>query len=445
MMTDTVDLFANLPTPEARVVAGSATTEARVLRPNRDQLQLRPSDLESLLAEDHPARLVWAYVERQDLSPLYAPIKAVAGGSGRSAIAPEILLALWLYATLEGVGSARALARLCDAHDAYRWLCGGVRVNYHTLSDFRVGQVAYLDRLLTANVASLLACGAVKMKRVAQDGMRVRAYAGAASFRRREKLKACHEDARLQVEALKRELQDDPEASHRRLQAARERAAREREQRVAAALAQLPKVEKLKEKKGKSPSEARASTTDVEASVMKMADGGYRPAYNAQMATDAQTQVIVGVDVVSTGSDLGQLAPMVQQIEERYGQCPEQMLVDGGFAKQEDITKVGGRTQVYAPVQKPKDPSRDPHQGLPKDSPEVAEWRARMGTEEAKQIYKDRAATAECVNAIARNRGLQRFNVRGLAKVKSVLLLYVLAHNLMRMAALAPALVGLAA
>ncbi|WP_422561040.1 transposase, partial [Parvibaculum sedimenti] len=214
MMAKVGELFEDLPIPEP-VVKAAVVSPARVLMPNRKQVELRPSDLESLLAEDHTARLVWGYVERQDLSALYRQIKALEGGSGRSAIAPEILLSLWLYATLEGVGSARALARLCESHDAYRWLCGGVRVNHHTLSDFRVGQGDFLDQLLTANVASLLACGAVTMKRVAQDGMRVRAHAGAASFRRKARLQEFHDQARQQVDALKREIADDPDATNR--------------------------------------------------------------------------------------------------------------------------------------------------------------------------------------------------------------------------------------
>ncbi|AJE21943.1 IS1182-like element ISAzch1 family transposase [Azotobacter chroococcum] len=435
------ELFDDLPIPEARP-APPLKAAARVRHPNRDQIELRPSDLESLLSEDHPARLVWGYVERQDLSPLYAGIKAVDGACGRSAIAPEILLALWLYATLEGVGSARALARLCEAHDAYRWLCGGVQVNHHTLSDFRVGQGAFLDRLLTANVASLLATGAVTMKRVAQDGMRVRAHAGAASFRRKERLQQFHMQARQQVEALKREVRDDPAATERRQQAARERAAREREERIAKALAQLPKVEKIKQAQGKPVTSARVSTTDAEACVMKMPDGGFRPAYNMQLATDTASQVIVGVDVVTRGSDLGQLAPMVEQLDERYERRPQEMLVDGGFAKHDDIERLAPTTTVYAPPPKPRDATRDPHAALPDDSETIAAWRERMGTEAAKAIYKERAATAECVNALARNRGLQRFNVCGLDKVKSVLLWYALAHNLMRMLKLAPGLLG---
>ena len=413
---------------------------ARVLRPNRNQLELRPSDLESLLAEDHPARLVWAYVERQDLSALYAGIKAVEGGAGRSAIAPEVLVSLWLYATLEGIGSARALARLCEAHDAYRWLCGGVRLNHHTLSDFRVGHGDALDQLLTANVASLLATRAVTMTRVAQDGMRVRAHAGAASFRRRERLQQHHEDALRQVEQLKREVHDDPDATNRRQQAARQRAAREREERIAQALQRLPALEKMKVRKGKPADTARASTTDPEASVMKMADGGFRPAYNIQLATDTASQVIVGVEVSTNGSDYGQLVPMVEQIEQRHGQRPAEMLVDGGYAKAEDIETLAPGTTVYAPVQPGRNGDRDPHAPRSVDSADVAAWRQRMGTDEAKDIYKERAATAECVNAIARNRGLQQFKVRGVDKVKSALLWFALAHNLMRMNELAPEL-----
>jgi transposase len=416
---------------------------ARVLQPNRAQLELRPCDLESLLAEGHRARIVWAYVERSDLSPLYAGIKAVVGGSGRSAIAPEILLALWLYATVEGVGSARAIARLTQAHDAYRWLCGGVQVNYHTLADFRTTHAEVLDDLLTESVAALLAAGAVKLKRVAQDGMRVRASAGAASFRRRGTLEQHLEAARAQVERLRRQVQDDPGAGTRRQQAARERAVREREEKVRRALERLPELETIKAKQGKKAQEARASTTDAHATVMKMGDGGFRPAYNAQYATDTEAQVIVGVDVVTTGSDMAQLAPMVEQVTERYGRAPEEWLVDGGFPAHEQLECVADQTTVYAPVPKPKDPALDPHAPKASDSDAVAKWRQRMGAPDAQILYKDRAATAECVNALARERGLTRLRVRGPIKVRCVLLLHALAHNLMRTLALAPELLGL--
>jgi len=111
-------------------------------------------------------------------------------------------VARWLYATLEGVGSARA--RLCEEHDAYRWMCGGVSVNYHTLADFRVEHLGYLNGVLTSSVAALLAEGLVTLTRVAQDGLRVRASAGAASFRRQERRQEYWAEATAQVEALRR-------------------------------------------------------------------------------------------------------------------------------------------------------------------------------------------------------------------------------------------------
>lgn len=431
--------LARQGTPPVKAIAASV---ARVLLPNRAQVELRASDLESLLPEGHRARVVWAYVEQADLSHIYGGIKAVEGGSGRTPIAPEILFALWLYATVEGVGSARAIARLTQSHDAYRWICGGVQVNYHTLSDFRAEHEVVFDGLLTASVAALLSVGAVQFKRVAQDGMRVRASAGASSFRRKNTLERCLEEARAQVETLKQQTEDDPGAQTRRQQAARERARRDRQERIEQALQRLPELEKLKAKQGKKPEEARSSTTDAEATVMKMGDGGLRPAYNAQYATDTESQVIVGVEVVTVGSDMGQLVPMVEQVSERCGENPEQWLVDGGYPAHEQLDTVAEKTVVYAPVPKPKDEATDPHAPKPGDSEAVGAWRKRMGTEEAKMLYKDRAATAECVNALARERGLTRLRVRGKNKVRSVLLLHALAHNLMRTLALVPELLG---
>jgi len=443
MGSETPKLFDDLPDAPMVERVERPKARARVLVPNRRQMELRPSDLESLLPEGHRARVVWGYVERQDLSAMYEPIKAVEGGAGRTAIAPEIVFALWLYATLEGVGHARALERLTQSHDAYRWICGGVQVNYHTLSDFRADHGAALDGLLTDSVASLMAAGAVKLKRVAQDGMRVRASAGAGSFRRKGRLESCLEQARAQVAALKKQSEEDPGALSRRSQAARERAVREREERIEKALERLPELEKIKQKQGKEADQARASTTDAQATVMKMGDGGFRPAYNAQYATDSESQVIVGADVVTAGSDMGQMVPMVEQVSERCGSAAQEWLVDGGYPAHEQLDAVASYTTVYAPVQKPKDEATDPHAPKASDSEAVAAWRVRMGTEQAKTIYRERAATAECVNAQARNRGLIRLPVRGLAKVKNVVLLFALAHNVMRMFALAPELVGI--
>jgi transposase len=231
---------------------------------------------------------VWEFVEGLELSPWYANIRAVEGHAGRTPVDPAILVALWLYATLEGVGSARALARLCERHDAYRWICGGVSVSYHSLADFRVEHGELLDDLLTQSAASLMAEEVVDMKRLSQDGVRVRASAGAASFRRKKTLEQCMKEVEEQMEALRKELDEDPGATSRRQEAARKRAAQQRKERVAKALANVPQVEA--QKKAKDKKKARVSTTDPEARVMKMADGGFRPAYNGQFAVDTKTQ-----------------------------------------------------------------------------------------------------------------------------------------------------------
>jgi transposase len=387
---------------------------------------------------------------------LFDAIKARGAAPGRRAIDPRILFALWLYAVLDGVGSGREVARLTREHDAYRWICGGVAVNYHALNDFRAGNDELMDEVLSDNVAALGAVGAITLERVAQDGMRVRADAGAASFRRKPRLAQCQADARELVRTLKTQAQADPGQASRRAQAAQLRAAQQREQRIADALARLPEMAAAKRRNGNKPEHARTSTTDADASNMKMGDGGFRPAYNVQFATDCASQVIVGVDTVTAGSDMAQLAPMVAQVEQRLGRAPEQWLVDGGFPAHEQIDAVAGKTELYAPVPRPKPPKGKDGQEPPApppapgsefepkcgDSAAVAQWRTRMNSDAAREIYKNRAATAECVNAQARNRGLQRMPVRGLAKVRCVVRLYALAHNLMRMAKLAPQLIG---
>jgi transposase len=420
------------PQPEAPVRG-----KPRVRTANRHQVVFRAAPLDALIPHDHPARTVWDYVDGLDLAPLYDRIRSVERGPGRTPIDPKILMALWLYATVEGVGSARRLDELCREHAAFQWIVGEVPTNYHTLADFRTAHVELLDDLLTKSVATLMAEELVDLNRVAQDGMRVRASAGAASFRRRPTLEEALAEAEAQVEALGSELEDDPGAGDRREKAARERAASERAARIKRALERLPEMEA--KKKPDSRDQARSSTTDPDATVMKMADGGFRPAYNVRFATDAKGQVIVGVEVLTTGSDAGRMAPMVGQIEARHETVPPEYPVDGGFAQHAQIEALSvpevGCT-VYAPVPKPKDLKVDRHAAKPSDGAGVAAWRARMATEEAKAIYQARASTAECVNALVRCRGLVGFLVRGLMKVKAVALWQALAHNLLRGAAL---------
>lgn len=421
----------------AKPATAVPSARPRLRYANRAQATMRVCALEDLIPDDHQVRIVWDYVQGLDLTPLLQQIQATEAHAGAPAIDPRILMSLWLYATLRGLGSARELDRRCDPQCGevpFQWLCGEVTVNYHTLADFRVAHGDWLDGLLTECVATLRHEGLVDLERAAQDGIKVRASAGASSFHRRQTLEEHLAEAQHQVQALKAELEADPGAGQRRQHRARERAARERHERVELALGQLAQVEA--QKKAADKDQARVSTTDAEARVMKMGDGGFRPAFNIQLATDTATHIITGVDVSNSGGDQGKMAPMVHQLEERYGQPPKEMLVDGGFAKKEDIVEVSPTTTVYTPVQKSKDGDRDPHTPRADDAPPVADWRQRMATPEAKAIYKERASTAECVNAQARNRGLQQFRVRGLVKVRAVMLWFVLAHNLVRATAL---------
>lgn len=459
------ELPAGRPSAERAKMGGAA----RVMSPQRDQVELRAVDLESLLAADHPARTVWAFVQSMDLAPLYARIKSVGGRGGAPAIDPAILVALWLWATVDGVGSAREVDRLCERDDAYRWICGGVGVNYHSLADFRTEHEAWLDAQLTRSIASLLDRRLVTLNVVAQDGLRVRAHAKASSFRRREKLAELHAQAQAQVDALKRELAEDAGASTRRKQAAVERATREREQRLAAALATMDKLQRksLPERKKPKPSqrrgrngdgpgdtgkaapkpkpepELRVSTTDADARVMKMADGGFRPAFNAQLAVDADTQFIAAVAVVNSGSDMGQMSPMHQDLQQRYATTPEHWLADGGFTKLRAIDELTARgTQPVLPPPSSRNPDIDPLTPKASDTSAQAQWRSFMASDFAKALYIRRGATVECANAQLRRRGLARFNVCGLIKARAVLLWHALAHNLMRMRSLKIALAG---
>jgi transposase len=430
---------SNVPSPHE--VAEQATGTPRLRVPHRDQIEMQWCSLDELLELDHTARVVWATVGRLDLSRWLGEIKSVEGHVGRDATDPRLLVALWVFATLQGVGSAREVARLCRHHIAYKWLCGGVMVNYHLLSDFRSEGGDKWDDLLTQLVATLLAQGLVSMQRVAQDGMRVRANAGKSSFRRRCRLEEYLAEAREQVETLKRLGDETPEELTQRQRAARERAAAERERRIQEATRQCEQLQQEREasakKSGRKAGEARASTTDPDAQVMQFSDGGFRPGMNVQFSTDTASGVIVGVDVTKAGNDQGQLAPMLQQIEDRYGQQPKETLVDGGFASLGDIEAAESEhgCAVYAPVkneQKQLKRGKDPYAPKKTDGPGVASWRARMSTPAARVLYRLRCQTAEWVNAQCRNRALWQMPLRGLKKCRVVAVLYALAHNLMQ-------------
>jgi transposase len=426
------------PPSPAQAAQPAGVGKPRLRVPMRTQVEMQWASLDELLDPDHPVRIVWAAVCKFDLKCWLNEIKAVERHVGRNATDPRLLVSLWVYATLKGIGSARELDRLCREHMAYKWLCGGVSVNYHMLSDFRSQGSDKWDELLTQLVAVLLKAGLVKMDRVAQDGMKVRASAGKSSFRRGDRLEEFLEEARQQVEALKQLAEEDGEELTRRQRAARERAARERQQRIEEALRERDELQQQREakakKSGRKVDEARASTTDPEARTMKFADGGYRPGYNVQFATDTESGVIVGVEVTNAGTDNEQLTPMLDQLDERYDRVPGEALVDGGFAALEAIEQANDRgCTVYAPLKdekKQRAAGKNPNERKQGDSDAVADWRSRMGTEAAKLIYGLRCQTAEWVNAQCRNRGFRHMPVRGRPRCRIVGLLYAITHNL---------------
>src|SRR5215212_5791444 len=332
-------LFGMLP---EQVSAARPVGAPRLRKAERRQVSLRPISLDDLLPPDHRARFVWAFAERLDLSALYGAIKAVEGRPGHPPADPRLLLALWLYATVEGVGSARELDRLCREHTGFEWLCGGVGMNHTTLADFRIAHGAVLERLLVDSVAAMLKCGHASLDRVAQDGMRVRAAAGAASFRRQVSLERCRAEAAAEVARLRAELEADPGGLSRRQAAARQRAAADRERRVEAALAvagQLAATRQATPRSGepdppgpeggpvgasaaKPRPEPRVSTTDAAARGMKMPNGGFRPAFNLGFASDPRSGMIAAVTLGNRGSDKGRLRPMSERLAAAYGQRP---------------------------------------------------------------------------------------------------------------------------
>jgi transposase len=412
----------------------------RLRTPFRQQVEIHYAAIDDLLESDHPARAVWAAIEALDLSLWLAEIRAVEGHVGRDATDPRLLIALWVYATIDGVGSARRIAKLCEKHLDYLWLCGGVSVNYHLLADYRSQGGDKWDRLLTQIVASLMAEGLVKLTRVSQDGVRVRAQAGKSSFRGQERLQECLEDAQKQVEALKQQEDDDsPHDAQRRQRAARQRAAEERAARLAAAIQNCEQLQAEREASakvsGRKPTEARASMTDPEARIMKFANGGYDPGYNVQFAVDTDSRIIVGVDATNAGTDSQQAGPMLEQLQQRYGRTPKIALYDGGFATQHTVDACEKyQVEVFMPLKdrdKQLKAGMNPFERKKKDNDATAAWRERMGTPLGRLIYPLRAMTSEWINAVCRNRGLRQAPVRGSPKCRIWATLHAVTHNLL--------------
>lgn len=396
--------------------------------------------LDQLLPDDHRARAVWAFVSALNLEPFYGGIEVTFDAPGRTAIAPEVLIALWLQATLDGIGSARELARRCESDFPYLWILGGVRVNYHTLSDFRVQHGERLEQLLVDTVAALIDRGIVPLETIAQDGMRVRASAGGSSFRRQPTLEKLQAEAQAHIDRLKQEAANESDrlAGDARRQAATERAARERKERIDEALRQRETLSEQRERRKKGDGETtRVSTTDPDARKMKMGNGGFDPAFNVQFATDGDARVIVAVDVTNGGTDGGELPPMLDKIKEQYGKTPDKALVDSAYATQESVTaaeKAGTKVVSTIPrAEQLEKHGKDPHSPQRRDTDEYVQFRARMADPEYQVLYKLRPSIAEFPNADCRNRNLRQFRVRGLVKVKAVAIWSALAFNFVRM------------
>ena len=406
----------------------------------RCQVEFRQGCLDDLLSLDHRARQVWDYVEGLDLSGLYARVQTTVSSSGRPAIDPAILVSLWLYATLEGVGSARLLDRLCQSDAAYRWLLGGVTVNDHTLSDFRTGAGAVLNGLLSSSVAGLITSGVVRVETLAVDGMKLQAAANRGTFRRSERLAMVERAAYDMLERMAVEVNEDPVAAKRRTLARRLAVAQDRVRRLEKAREAQAEIERQREeqrqkqrrkkKPGDPAREARASTVDPEARLMKMADGSVRPAYNVQFVTAVEGAHIVGVSVTDRGSDYGLLEPALQEIQQRYEVEPTRLLADGGYTSKDDIEKVHALgVELFSPLPKSKGDPAAPKRG---DEAGTIAWRQRMASDEAIAIYRKRFAT-ERPHAHMRNHGLRQLLVRGKDKVKAVVLWHVHAFNFLQL------------
>jgi transposase len=421
------------------------TGGARVVEAERSQLSWDLVDLDAWLPADHRARVVLAFVLTLNLDPLYAKIKAREGAAGRPAADPRVLLALWLYAMIEGVGSAREVDRLSQSDLAYRWLRGGVPLDYHTLADFRTENGEVLDQLLSESLAALMTEGLVRVEEVIIDGTKVRAAANKDSFKTADGLAKAATLAAERVAALKAEVEADPAAQKRRSQAARERAARETAERAARARAMLDRLAAEKEERAKTHKTAEdkkgepvASLSDPEARMMRFADGAVRPGWNVQVAATSDHGFIVGIEATDRRNDTGLARPMVDEVGRRLGSVPSRLIVDGGLATQDDIVALAERDKpvtVFAPV-KPDRQDVTAHSlylRAAKRACEPAalqEWRARMATADGVAVLR-RRKRIELVNAHIKTRGLGRLLVRGLAKVRAVLCLHALAHNLM--------------
>lgn len=426
----------------------------RLNSPKRDQYKTEFSCLDDRLPKNHKARLVWAFVESMDITECFKDIynkSSRKGGisshqAGRPITHPRCLLALWLYAIIDGVISGRELFELTECHDAYRWLRGDVPLNRTTINDFRSDNPEKFKHLLTSCLAVLRSQDLLTDEEMAQDGTRVKASAGFNSYRRKQTIEEYQKQAMEYLTTLEEEQKKNPGAYKKRAEAAELRIAQERKDRLDQAIKELEKCNKIKTENAtknhkKKPSEqelkeTRASTTDPEARKMKMGDGGYRLAYNVQLATGTSTRFIYGVDVVNI-LDPGNVVNMMTQVAERMNQfglpSVKRWLADAAYSGKDDVERVAKEfpsCSYYTPAQVNK--GQDPKKNRKGDSEPVKNWRETLGSEEMTKAYKNRCSTAEFSNAQLKNHGMRELLVRGLEKAAGMACLFAIAQNIMR-------------
>ena len=414
----------------------------RLLKACRTQYEFKTLCLEDLIDKDHVARKIWEFVDDCDPTISLKQIKSFEGRAGRPAIDPKILLALWIYATIAGIGSAEELSEYCKDHNGFKWICGGISIDRKTISDFRKNEGGAFEELLVNSVATLTRANIVTLTEISQDGLKVRASAGKHTFRKAESLQEHIKEAEERVKILKEELEKDASQSKSRKKNAQLVAKQERLEKLNQAKEELKNYisEKEEEKKrnkkkaltDEQKGKMRVSLTDPEARIMKMADGGFRPAYNIQFAVDTASQVVVGVSASNMGNDNNAMIPMFKYLTSTYNKVIERYLIDGGYKnKNSIITAYKENCKIYIPCKKRGEGKKNSFSPTDKDEA-IRECVSRMETEEASKIYNRRASTVECVNAQVRNRGFYRFMVRGLKKVQSMALLMAVGHNFMR-------------
>ena len=410
--------------------------------PIRNQVEFQISSLDSLVPTNHKVRNVWEFVASMDCKPCFQNLKSFKGSDGRSSTSPLVLLALWIYSIMDGNLSARKLETLCKEHIAYKWIAGGVPINRTTLSEFRTLNPLIFEDLLTNTIAVMLQVGLINDTDFAQDGTKIKANAGYNSYRKEKTLELTKQNIKTYIAELKADYENsyDKSKQNRKL-----RIAKERLERVEDALKILESEKEVRIENGNNngspPSQEdldamRASKTDPRARKMKMGDGGYRLAYNIQLATGMTSRVIFGVDVVTT-LDQGTSPYMMARVHNRLKTLgmvpPKSWIADAAYSAKHDVEmseKTFPNCLYYAPPKTRK--NIDPKKHLKRDSKAIKKWRDLIGTAQVKILYKLRCSTAEFSNAQMKKRGFRELMVRGIEKVKSSTILNAIVQNIER-------------